>query len=161
MWSLRRKRIAFSWEELYGTECQRGYVAAGGTGVSGICTFQREKEVRRDVGLILDRLIECSESCLYHHAQVFISDNGQTLETDEFHNDRVHIFPNVNAGGAGGFTRTMIESVYRSGENFTHIILMDDDIELYPPVIERTYRLLQMMKDEWARAVVGGACWNW
>lgn len=123
----------------------------------GICTFQREKEVRRNVGLILDRLIECSESCLYHHAQVFISDNGQTLETDEFHNDRVHIFPNVNAGGAGGFTRTMIESVYRSGENFTHIILMDDDIELYPPVIERTYRLLQMMKDKWARAVVGGA----
>lgn len=123
----------------------------------GICTFRREKEVRRNVGLILSELIENSSSCVYQHAEVFISDNGQTLETDEFHNENVHIYPNLNAGGAGGFTRTMIESLYRSKRNFSHIILMDDDIELYPAVIERTYRFLQMMNEEYARAVVGGA----
>ena len=123
----------------------------------GICTFRREKEVRRNVGLILEELIENPSSCLYQRAQVFISDNGQTLAADEFHSENVHIFPNLNAGGAGGFTRTMIESVYRSEEEFSHTILMDDDIELYPVVIERTYRFLQMMKKEHARAVVGGA----
>lgn len=123
----------------------------------GICTFRREKELRRNVKLILKELIENPDSCMYHQAQVFISDNGQTLGADEFASENVHIYPNLNAGGAGGFTRAMIESVYRSKEEFSHIILMDDDIELYPPVIERTYRFLQMMKEEHKRAVVGGA----
>lgn len=122
-----------------------------------ICTFKREKEIDRNMNMIIDNLIENKESPLYHNVSVYISDNGHTLGADRYGNERIHIFENKNAGGAGGFTRTMIESVHRSNENYTHIILMDDDIELDTFVVERTYRLLQMMKKGYKRAVVGGA----
>ena len=122
-----------------------------------ICTYRREKELDRNMNLIINNLIENDKSPLYHNVSVYISDNGHSLGADRFANDRIHIFENKNAGGAGGFTRTMIESVYRSKEDYTHIILMDDDIELDTFVVERTYRLLQMMKKGYKRAVVGGA----
>ena len=122
-----------------------------------ICTFKREKELDRNMNMIIDNLMENKESPLYHNVSVYISDNGHTLGADRYHNERIHIFENKNAGGAGGFTRTMIESVYRSGEYYTHIILMDDDIELDTFVIDRTYRLLRMIKKGYKRAVVGGA----
>lgn len=122
-----------------------------------ICTFQREKELDRNINMIIDELLENKKSPLYHNVTTYISDNGHTLGAERYNNDFIHIFENKNAGGAGGFTRTMIESVHRSKQNHTHLILMDDDIELYPVVIERTYRLLQMVKKEYLQAVVGGA----
>ncbi len=122
-----------------------------------ICTFKREKEIDRNMNMIIDNLMENKKSPLYHNVSVYISDNGHTLGSDRYNNERIHIFENKNAGGAGGFTRTMIESVYRSGEDYTHIILMDDDIELDTFVFERTYRLIQMVKKGYKRAVVGGA----
>ena len=124
-----------------------------------ICTFRREEALKKNVDKLLSGLIENPASPVYKRAEVYISDNGQTLPKDLFdYKESVHIIPNKNVGGAGGFTRTMIESVlYRRGTPFSHIILMDDDIEFDTAVIDRTFQLLRLLKLEYLDANVCGA----
>nr|MCR4796948.1 glycosyltransferase [Lachnospiraceae bacterium] len=124
-----------------------------------ICTFKREKELKRNVQKILSDIIDNPKSHLYRKAEVYISDNGQTLPLDLFDNRTdVHIMPNKNAGGAGGFTRTIIESVlYRKEEPFTHFILMDDDIFFDSAVLERTYHILSLLKEEYKNVNLCGS----
>lgn len=123
----------------------------------GICTFQREDFLKKNVNLIIRQIIENKQSPLHGHVEVYISDNGQSLAEDTFKNKKVHLFPNKNAGGAGGFTRTMIEALFREKETaFTHMILMDDDIILSADVVERTYHFLQMLNTESKKKMVGG-----
>ena len=123
----------------------------------GICTFRREEFLKRNVGTVLEKIIWNQDSPLYGHVEIYISDNGQSLPADTFSDERVHLFPNKNVGGAGGFTRTMIESLfYRKNSPFTHIILMDDDVVLSTEVLERTYRFLQMINQEHKNMMVGG-----
>lgn len=128
----------------------------------GICTFRREEFVKKNVGLVLKNIIKNPRSPLYGNCEVYISDNGQTLPADTFSNANVHLFPNKNLGGAGGFTRTMIEALfYRKNDdaskNFTHIILMDDDIVLSTDVLERTYLFLRHIKNKYKNAMLGGS----
>lgn len=120
----------------------------------GICTFKREKFVERNI-LILKNLMSQNQEiaqCL----DVFVSDNGQTLETKKLEGEHIHIVQNKNVGGAGGFTRTLIE-MKRSGKAITHALLMDDDILIEPEAILRTYRILTLLKDEYKEAFIGGA----
>lgn len=123
----------------------------------GICTFKREPFVKHNVNGIIHDLAENPESDLYNKVEVYVSDNGQTLPADTFASEKVHLFPNKNLGGAGGFTRTLIEGVLKNDScPFTHFILMDDDICINTNAIERTYRLLQLLKPEFAGMNVGG-----
>lgn len=123
----------------------------------GICTFQREEFLQKNVNLVLDKVINNSDSPLCNHVEVYISDNGQTVPQDTFVSDKVHLFPNKNAGGAGGFTRTMIEALFhREKSPFTHMILMDDDIILSADVLERTYHFLQFVDEAHHDMMVGG-----
>ena len=71
----------------------------------------------------------------------------------------VTIYPNMNAGGAGGFTRGMIEilKANENGAGVTHVLVMDDDIVLDTDVLLRTYTLLSLRKPEYADVFVGGA----
>lgn len=125
--------------------------------VLGICTFQREEFLKKNVNLVLEKIINNPDSPLYGHVEVYISDNGQSVPPDTFDSSAVHLFSNKNAGGAGGFTRTMIESLfYRKNSPFTHIILMDDDIVLSTEVLERTYHFLQMLSPKHKDMMVGG-----
>lgn len=125
--------------------------------VLGICTFQREEFLKKNVNLVLDKVVNNAMSPLCDHVEIYISDNGQTVPQDTFQSDKVHLFPSKNAGGAGGFTRTMIESLfYRQDSPFTHIILMDDDIILSTDVLERTYHFLQFVDEEHHDMMVGG-----
>ncbi|MCR4674466.1 MAG: glycosyltransferase, partial [Lachnospiraceae bacterium] len=122
----------------------------------GICTFKREDFLRRNVNSVLEE-IDKEDSVLHNKVEVFISDNGQSVEPSMFEHDKVHLYPNKNAGGAGGFTRTIIEAVYENPKNnISHMILMDDDIELYTEVLKRTYLFLSYMKEEHKGAMVGG-----
>ena len=117
----------------------------------GICTYKREKEVTENIKQILG-------SPLAHKMEVYIADNGQTLDSSIFDINKVHILPNPNLGGAGGFTRTMIEAMlYDKAKAFTHIIFMDDDITLFPPILERTFYLLTLLKKEYEKALVGAS----
>ena len=124
----------------------------------GICTFKREEAVIGNINRVLRGIINNSDSPLKDKVEVYIADNGQTLDVDQFVSDKIHILPNQNLGGVGGFTRTMIEAMfYDQAKDFTHIIFMDDDILLYPAVLERSFYLLQMLKPEYQKAILGAA----
>ncbi len=122
-----------------------------------ICTFKREEFVTRNVNQVVNGAINNKESVLNGHVEVFVSDNGQTLPNDTWKSDKVHLYPNRNVGGAGGFTRGMIESVLkRKDHNVSHVILMDDDIILDVNVLERNYLFLKYLKPQYAKAMIGG-----
>ena len=124
-----------------------------------ICTFRREEALKKNVDKLISELIENPSSPVYRHGEVYISDNGNTLSPQLFdYRESVHIIPNKNVGGAGGFTRTIIESVlYRKKDPFTYVVLMDDDIEFDPAVIERAYSLMTMLEPEYRDANICGA----
>ncbi len=54
---------------------------------------------------------------------------------------RIHIVEQANAGGAGGFTRGMLEA---RDLGATHVILMDDDVALEPEAVLRTARFYSL-----------------
>ncbi len=121
------------------------------------CTYKREDDIVSNVNRIIHELIDNSDSILSHHVEVFVVDNGKTLDNNVFASDKVHIIPNKNVGGAGGFTRGLMESVlYRESHKFSHVILMDDDIIINPEVIVRNYSFLLYLKEEYSGAMIGG-----
>lgn len=63
-----------------------------------ICTYKREKYIQR----FLKQLSVCPFKDMF---EVFLSDNGKTLENSTLPN--VHIVQNPNYGGASGFARGM------------------------------------------------------
>lgn len=123
----------------------------------GICTFRREEFVIRTMQTLRRHLIENENSPLYKRLYAYVSDNGNTLASEELSDDFVRVMPNKNAGGAGGFGRCMLEATKEKGKkHLTHILLMDDDIVLEPESIVRTYTILSMAKPEYADAMLGG-----
>ena len=90
------------------------------------------------------------------HIVMRVVDNGRTLDTEKYNSEYVHIYPNQNVGGAGGFTRGIIESM-DAEKKPTHIILMDDDVKILPESLIRTYSLLAIMKDEYDSHFISGA----
>lgn len=122
----------------------------------GICTFRRESFVAKNMQLLNETILENPNSALYGKLEIFISDNAKTLDLG-LATDKIHIFPNRNLGGAGGFTRSMIEIKKASAEkNFTHIMMMDDDISLNPDSLLRTFAMLRLLKAEHKEAFIGG-----
>lgn len=122
----------------------------------GICTFRREIYVKNNMNVLKKTILENPQSPMFGKLEIFISDNSKTLEAD-MNTDTIHIFPNRNLGGSGGFTRAMIEAKKASAEkNFTHILMMDDDIRLNPDSLIRTYTMLRMLKAEHRDAFIGG-----
>ncbi|MBQ6123699.1 MAG: glycosyltransferase [Clostridia bacterium] len=122
------------------------------------CTFRRERYIMRNVALMNRDIIDDPKNPVHGHLDIFISDNGQTLDVDAMQSDRVHIFPNRNVGGAGGFTRGMIEILdMMPARSFTHVLVMDDDVLINTDAIVRTYRLLQFLKPECIGKTVAGA----
>lgn len=123
-----------------------------------ICTFKREAFVERNLELLNNRFLENPESALYNGLEIFISDNAGTLDIDKFSSDKIHIFRNKNTGGAGGFTRGLMEiSRVREEKGITHALLMDDDILIEPESIFRTFVMLRCAKEEYYSAFIGGA----
>lgn len=118
-------------------------------------TFKKESYIKRNVDLIERELFYSGEPC-GEHFRLRIVDNGRTLDPADFNSKYVTLYPNINAGGAGGFTRGMIESIH-SDQNPTHILLMDDDVTIMPESFIRTYSLLALIKDEYKEYFISGA----
>lgn len=124
----------------------------------GICTFKREAFIEKNLRILNESILRNEESPLYGHLEVFVADNGKSLDIDALTTDKIHINPNRNLGGAGGFTRDLIEIMTHNDElHVTHALLMDDDIVIEPEALVKTYMLLSLLKDEYADAFVGGA----
>lgn len=123
-----------------------------------ICTFKRESFIEKNLETLNSSIFKNQDSPLNGHMEVFISDNGQTLDIERLQSEMIHIVKNRNTGGAGGFTRGLIEILNRNSEaGITHALLMDDDIAIEPESLIRTYRILTLLKDEYADAFIGGA----
>lgn len=84
-----------------------------------------------------------------------VVDNGRTLDVAAVEGNGVHVFPNPNVGGAGGFARGMMEAQKQDG--VTHVLLMDDDVIFSTESFVRTYNVLRIVKDEYKDAFVSGA----
>ena len=99
-----------------------------------ICTYKRESYVNRNVSLLETHLF--SQPDIGNKFEVFIIDNGRTIK--DFCNSKIHVIPNKNAGGTGGYCRGIIEVIKRKSD-FSHIVFMDDDVVINPEVFERIY----------------------
>lgn len=123
-----------------------------------ICTYKREEFVYHNISMLKEAILTNTESPLYGKVHIFISDNGQSLDVAKLEDEHIHVCPNMNAGGTGGFTRGILE-IQKKKEEFhlTHMIFMDDDIVLNPDALVRTYGLLSYVRDQYKRSSVAGA----
>lgn len=121
-------------------------------------TFRKEKFIERNIELVKTELLG-SDYDIAKHLTMHVIDNGSTLDAAALSDAHVTVTPNENVGGAGGFARGMIESLEQSTPA-THVLLMDDDVEVSPESILRTYNLLRIVNDEYAEAFVSGAMLN-
>ena len=120
-----------------------------------ICTYKREDYVKRNLEH-LNRTIFDPTNDIAGHLEVFVIDNGQTLQNEQVENKYITLYPNKNYGGSGGFTRGIIEALKRKSE-FSHVLLMDDDILLESSVLVKTIRFLQIVREEHQDLAIGGS----
>ncbi|MBQ9927582.1 MAG: glycosyltransferase family 2 protein [Lachnospiraceae bacterium] len=123
-----------------------------------ICTYKREPFVKRNIDNLKKAIINNPQSEMYGHLRVYISDNGNTLTDEGVGGNGIHIVNNKNVGGAGGFTRGLIEIIDNQYDfAATHALMMDDDIIITPEALFRTYMLLKCRKEKYKDMLVGGA----
>lgn len=123
-----------------------------------VCTFCREKFLLRNIWILKNAFLENDKSPLYGHLKVFITDNGRTLNMEKLASPDISVFYNPNVGGAGGFSRGLLEiSRKKDADHITNVIFMDDDIEIIPETLLRTYRMLCILKEEYKDAFLAGA----
>lgn len=116
-----------------------------------ICTYKRETYIERFKNMF--------EQFDNHHLHAFIIDNGRTLQPIK--TEKLSIIPNKNFGGAGGFTRGMLEVVdynkCHSDKKLDYITFMDDDILIDFRVFERLLSFLSLRKEKYNNYFVAGA----
>jgi galactofuranosylgalactofuranosylrhamnosyl-N-acetylglucosaminyl-diphospho-decaprenol beta-1,5/1,6-galactofuranosyltransferase len=118
-------------------------------------TFNKEEFIIPNIKLIKEQIIQGNDE-IAKSFDLFVIDNGRTLDVNALTEEHIHVIPNKNVGGAGGFTRGMIEA--KSGSlNPSHILLMDDDVEVLPESLVRTYNLLSLLNEEYKDAFISGA----
>lgn len=118
-------------------------------------TFKKESYIEHNIELVKSKILATDEpvaGCFTQH----VVDNGRSLNVAALEAERVHIYPNQNVGGAGGYARGMIAAMRQKPEA-THVLLMDDDVVIQPESIIRTFNLLSLVNDEHAGDFVSGA----
>lgn len=91
------------------------------------------------------------------HMFVHVIDNDRELDPSELDSEDLKVYMNNNVGGAGGFTRGMIEAL-ELPKKPTHVLLMDDDVMVMPESLFRTYYLLRLLKDEYKKCFLSEPC---
>lgn len=122
-------------------------------------TFKKEDYITRNVALIKKEICAAGDE-LSRHFNMYVIDNGRTLDAKAMDTDAVHVIPNDNVGGSGGYARGMLAALDQRPVA-THVLLMDDDVAVSPESIRRTYQLLRIVRDEYSEALVSGAMLNY
>lgn len=112
-----------------------------------VTTFRRETEVARTVQRFADFR---TQSWMKDQVQMIVTDNGQSVVLDL--PEGVSLVPNENLGGAGGFTRGLLEARARGA---SHCLFMDDDASIHMESLERSWMFLAYARDP--RTAVAGA----
>ncbi len=118
-------------------------------------TYRKEEYIKHNIEAIKTEIL-CGQDELKDHLEVHVVDNGRTLKKEDLESEHIHLHPNKNVGGSGGFARGMIEALHQE-KSATHVLLMDDDVIVLPESIIRTYHLLVLMKNEYCNHFVSGA----
>ncbi|WP_321840472.1 glycosyltransferase [Paraburkholderia bannensis] len=106
------------------------------------CTFRREQNVLETAASITAAFDRYPDDFRDTELYVVDNDGGARLSIPE-HTKLKHI-KNANLGGAGGFTRGIIESI---DCDKTHVLLCDDDILVFGEVVRRAVVALSLMTD--------------
>ncbi|MBO4908826.1 MAG: glycosyltransferase [Lachnospiraceae bacterium] len=115
-------------------------------------TYKKEEYIYANIRLLNNYLFSNKELSSFFHW--FIVDNGRSI-ADTYKNKYISIVQNPNLGGAGGFARGMMEMI-KSGE-YTHALLMDDDVRMSPVTFRRIYYLLRYQREEYKANFISGA----
>lgn len=107
-----------------------------------ICTYRREEYLKRNLQIL-------STSDIPHLSHIIVVDNGGTLAESDLTGARVTLVKNPNYGGSAGFTRGIMEAKRAA---HSHVILMDDDIVIYPAAIERMTVFVSLLRAEYKNA---------
>lgn len=118
-------------------------------------TFKKEPFITKNIALVKQNILNSKED-IAQHFHMHVVDNGSTLDAAALSDDYVKVYPNENVGGAGGFARGMIAAMEQK-VSATNVLLMDDDVEVSPESIIRTYNLLRILKPEYQEAFISGA----
>ena len=118
-------------------------------------TFKNEKYIIPNIDLVKTGISK-EDGPIHDHFHMFVVDNGQTLDSAALSDELVTVLPNPNTGGSGGFARGMMAATETPGQ-FTHIILMDDDVSIMPESLIRTFNLLSLAKGKYKDAFINGA----
>jgi glycosyltransferase involved in cell wall biosynthesis len=125
-----------------------------------ICTYRRESYVMNLLALLKKQVFDNQRSPVRDKLRVYIADNGGTLDRKIIESQaQVRLFVNKNSGGAGGFTRAMLEAGKdKERLQLTHYLLCDDDISLDIAALERTCAFLSLAKAPYINnLMLGGA----
>lgn len=117
-------------------------------------TFQKEEFITKNLRLVREELL--SDKTIGPNLYIHVIDNGRTLNREEIETEHIFYHPNKNVGGSGGFTRGMMESLKQTPKA-THVLLMDDDVEILSESIRRTYMLLMLQKETYKEHFISGA----
>lgn len=120
------------------------------------CTFNKVSYVRRNL-----RSLAAIHGAIPEIRRIHVVDQGSDSvaaavaddpELDSLRRAGVlSIIEQENLGGAGGFTRGVMESL--SSEKSTHVLLLDDDIVIEPRILQRLVALIGYSRDN---PIIGG-----
>lgn len=120
-----------------------------------ICTYRRNEQLMKNVDKLRHSLFFDELSVLYHGLSVRIVDNASDFS--EIREGYIKLYHNKNTGGSGGFIRGIIESRKDEKEyGITHVIFMDDDVEISMEAFYRVYALLQLIRPDYENEMIGG-----
>lgn len=118
-------------------------------------TFKNEDYILPNIQMVRDEVLGADDP-VSNGLHMFVVDNGRTLDAEALSHDGVTVIPNANEGGSAGFARGMMAAL-ESDQDFTHVLLMDDDVRVSPESLMRTFHLLSLVNNEYARAFINGA----
>lgn len=118
-------------------------------------TFLKEDYIIPNIELVKNEVL-AADDVIAKNFHMFVIDNGRTLDAESLSDEGVTVLPNPNVGGSGGFARGMMEAM-KHDENFTHVLLMDDDVSISTESLRRTFNLLSLATGKYKNAFINGA----
>lgn len=118
-------------------------------------TFLKEDYIIPNIELVKNEVL-AADDVIARNFHMFVIDNGRTLDAEALSDEGVTVLPNPNVGGSGGFARGMMEAM-KHDENFTHVLLMDDDVSVSTESLRRTFNLLSLATGKYKNAFINGA----
>lgn len=108
--------------------------------VAGVTrTYFREDQLRT-----LVRSLTTDPVMLGQPFELLVVDNSNSMSLDALAELGCTVIPQENSGSSGGFTRGILRALDGHTQHpVTHILLMDDDIEIQPETLFRTIQLLR------------------